>query len=277
MSAEQSSSGEDRNVRKAIPKRIRFEVFKRDFFKCQYCGATAPNVLLQVDHLHPVAEGGDNDITNLITSCEACNSGKSDKALDDNAAVTKARSQLEDLQARREQLEMMMGWKEGLRDIAMQTLDRLCAYWEGYTPGWSANPNGRKKLQQWLGKFSLEELTHGMDVAAAQYLKADGQGKITSESWEVAFSKIPGVCRVERASKDEPELRELYYIRGIVRNKCEHYFDNVEALEWLRAARSWGVPVDELRRIALQTRYWSHFEQLITDVIAEHKRQNGLA
>ena len=28
--------------RKTISKKTRFEVFKRDSFKCQYCGASAP-------------------------------------------------------------------------------------------------------------------------------------------------------------------------------------------------------------------------------------------
>ncbi|MEN6540872.1 MAG: HNH endonuclease [Mizugakiibacter sp.] len=62
--------------RKAISKRLRFEVFKRDSFVCQYCGAHPPGVMLHVDHIHPVADGGGNEIDNLITSCEACNLGK---------------------------------------------------------------------------------------------------------------------------------------------------------------------------------------------------------
>ncbi|MFM2293801.1 MAG: hypothetical protein RLZZ350_214 [Verrucomicrobiota bacterium] len=275
MDAESNQTEGQPNSRRAIPKRIRFEVLKRDSFKCQYCGAAAPDVLLQIDHIHPVIEGGDNDITNLITSCVACNSGKSGKTLDDKTAVIKARNQLEDLQTRREQLEMMMEWKEGLRDIAIETIDRLCSYWEANTPGWSVNANGRKNLQKWLGKFSVEELTQAMDVAATQYLKVDANEKVTPESWEIAFSKIPGICRVERASKDEPELRELYYIRGIVRNKCENYFDNVQAMEWLRAARSWGIPVEELRNLAVQTRNWRNFVQRISDLIQEYKQQSG--
>lgn len=275
MDAESNQPEGQPNARRAIPKRVRFEVLKRDSFKCQYCGAAAPDVLLQIDHIHPVVEGGDNDITNLITSCVACNSGKSDKTLDDKTAVIKARNQIEDLQTRREQLEMMMEWKEGLRDIALETIDRLCGYWEAYTPGWSVNANGRKNLQKWLGKYSVEELTQAMDVAATQYLKVDSNEKVTPESWEIGFSKIPGICRVERASKDEPDLRNLYYIRGIVRNKCENYFDSVQAMEWLRAARSWGISVEELRSIALQSRSWSNFRQRISDLIQQYKQQSG--
>lgn len=63
-------------MRKQIGKKLRFEVFKRDGFTCAYCGATPPNVILQVDHIHPVSEGGTNDMDNLITSCQPCNIGK---------------------------------------------------------------------------------------------------------------------------------------------------------------------------------------------------------
>ena len=63
-------------MRKAIGKKLRFEIFKRDEFSCVYCGATPPSVILQIDHIHPIAEGGSNHIDNLITSCQSCNIGK---------------------------------------------------------------------------------------------------------------------------------------------------------------------------------------------------------
>ena len=65
-----------KTVRTAIPKRVRMEVFKRDEFTCQYCGATPPNVVLEIDHVLPIAKGGTNDELNLVTACEPCNSGK---------------------------------------------------------------------------------------------------------------------------------------------------------------------------------------------------------
>lgn len=63
-------------ARKAISKKLRFDVFKRDGFVCQYCGSHPPSVILHVDHIDPVANGGKNNIDNLITSCEPCNLGK---------------------------------------------------------------------------------------------------------------------------------------------------------------------------------------------------------
>lgn len=55
--------------RQPIPKTMRFEVFKRDSFTCQYCGATATQKLLHCDHVVPVAEGGETTLLNLITAC----------------------------------------------------------------------------------------------------------------------------------------------------------------------------------------------------------------
>ena len=50
---------ENKNVRKAISVKLRFEVFKRDNFTCQYCGRKSPDVILHVDHIDPVKNGGD--------------------------------------------------------------------------------------------------------------------------------------------------------------------------------------------------------------------------
>lgn len=69
--------------RQTLPKKLRFEIFKRDSFTCQYCGAQPPAVVLEVDHIHPVAEGGDNAQDNLITACDKCNRGKGKRPLGD--------------------------------------------------------------------------------------------------------------------------------------------------------------------------------------------------
>lgn len=67
--------------RRAVTKETRFRVFERDGFTCKYCGAKPPNVVLEVDHVIPVASGGTNAIGNLVTCCEACNAGKGARPL----------------------------------------------------------------------------------------------------------------------------------------------------------------------------------------------------
>ncbi|MBB5035494.1 HNH endonuclease [Prosthecobacter vanneervenii] len=247
------------NRRKNIPKSIRFEVLKRDKFTCQYCGKAAPDVILHIDHINPVANDGDNDITNLITSCEGCNLGKSDKLLSDDSALKKAKSQMDKLQERREQLEMMMEWQRGLKSLANTTVSELCTYWEDLAPGYQLNDNGKNDIKKWVRTFSIPEITSAMDVAAEQYLVFESDNKVTLESWAAAFSKISGICRVSRQAKTEPDIRELYYIRGILRNRLR-YCDDGLALELLRDARFWGVGLDVLRSIALQTRSWTSFK-----------------
>lgn len=64
-------------MRVGLSKKTRFDVFKRDQFQCAYCGAhPSETVLLEVDHIHPVAEGGTNEMDNLVTACWDCNRGK---------------------------------------------------------------------------------------------------------------------------------------------------------------------------------------------------------
>lgn len=76
---------ERRTMGKRLPisKRTRFEVLKRDNFTCRYCGARAPDVVLEIDHVKPVAGGGCGCLSNLVTACHACNRGKGVTVLGD--------------------------------------------------------------------------------------------------------------------------------------------------------------------------------------------------
>lgn len=68
--------------RTSISASKRFEILKRDGFRCRYCGAAAPHVDLEIDHVVAVSRGGRNDPSNLATACGLCNSGKSDRDLE---------------------------------------------------------------------------------------------------------------------------------------------------------------------------------------------------
>lgn len=59
---------------------LRYDVLRRDGFRCVICGASAEEgVTLHVDHIIPIAKGGKSVLNNLQTLCERCNLGKSDK------------------------------------------------------------------------------------------------------------------------------------------------------------------------------------------------------
>jgi hypothetical protein len=61
----------------------RLKVWRRDGFKCVYCGYDARGSFekwwhsrLTVDHLKPRARGGTDDLANYVTACGACNAAK---------------------------------------------------------------------------------------------------------------------------------------------------------------------------------------------------------
>ena len=61
---------------------LRYDVMKRDKFRCVLCGASAnaPHfATLHVDHIIPLAKGGKTVMNNLRTLCDRCNLGKRDK------------------------------------------------------------------------------------------------------------------------------------------------------------------------------------------------------
>ncbi|MBL3657428.1 HNH endonuclease [Fulvivirga sediminis] len=55
----------------------RQNVFKRDNFTCQYCGA---NKDLTLDHVVPRSKGGKSAWNNLVTACKRCNTRKGDNS-----------------------------------------------------------------------------------------------------------------------------------------------------------------------------------------------------
>ncbi len=66
----------------AVSRRLRYEVLRRDNHTCRYCGGTATDVALTVDHVIPTALGGSDDPSNLVTACQPCNAGKSASSAD---------------------------------------------------------------------------------------------------------------------------------------------------------------------------------------------------
>jgi hypothetical protein len=146
---------------------------------------------------------------------------------------------MEELQQRREQLEMMMEWRRGLRDLSTESVEMLCQYWNDLAPGWIVSENGKRTVKKWLSHYSVEEITTAMDKAATSYLRFNADECCTDESWTDAFGKIPAICRLDRLGKEQPDLKELYYIRGIARKRC-NYFNDGTAIQLLKVARSWG-------------------------------------
>lgn len=71
-----------RNDRLPYQNHVRFsrrQLFKRDGFRCQYCGCKPGTEELTVDHIVPKAEGGPTSWDNCTTACVQCNSQKANR------------------------------------------------------------------------------------------------------------------------------------------------------------------------------------------------------
>lgn len=69
----------------------RLKVFDRDGYMCKYCDKQLTRFSATLDHLQPVAEGGDNSIGNLVTACLHCNSRRGSRPVMDILSGTEKR------------------------------------------------------------------------------------------------------------------------------------------------------------------------------------------
>lgn len=226
--------------RKSLSKKIRFEVFKRDSFTCQYCGKSAPNIVLEIDHIEPVSKGGSNNLLNLITSCYECNRGKSNIELDDESIVSKQRSQLKLLQERREQIQLMFNWKKELDNLKNDTADMVIDYIENKLDNFSLNESCEKKISLITKKFELADILEAIDLSAAKYLRYDNDGDITHDSADDFINKISGIL----VNKNKPPIdQRVSYIKGICRNRFNYWNPQKGSIilnNYIKALRDYG-------------------------------------
>ena len=166
--------------RKPISKKMRFEIFKRDNFTCQYCGESAPKVILELDHIVPVCKGGKNELTNLVTSCMSCNRGKGGTPLSDTNATEIAKRRLEEMALKSEQLAMMMKWRQELlktKEKQINMIETIITNGEYYL-----KPEGRNKISFLISKYEFNQV-YDAAMLSLRYNSIDQR-----------MNKIGGIC-----------------------------------------------------------------------------------
>lgn len=189
--------------RKAISKSQRFEIFRRDSFTCQYCGRSAPEVILEVDHLIPVAHGGTNDNLNLVTACRDCNRGKGIKSVADKDSA-QGNEKLKELAIRKEQMEMIIEWGKEEQRILEDEVYFLECKWESLT-GYSWTESGKQEVSRLVNKYSCIEVLEAMQISIKQYFQKNNE-----ENIEKTFNKIGGICYNRRLNGQIPPKREIH-------------------------------------------------------------------
>ena len=180
----------------AIGKSLRFEVFARDGYTCQYCGARPPDVVLELDHIHPRAKGGSDEITNLITACFDCNRGKRDKVLtevsprpDSDLAFLKVQQEIAEIKRYTETKQE--------RDRAVKEVcDDLRETWEDYLT--DTTPTHRV-IAPWVLKYGPREVEEAIICAARPYTN----NQFGSDDRKACISLIPYVSGILRNRNKE--------------------------------------------------------------------------
>ena len=159
--------------RKPLSKKLRFTVFARDGFQCQYCGRNPPAVVLHCDHVVPVVEGGPDSEDNLITSCQDCNLGKAA-----SPATRPLRPGLpERTESIREAEEQLAEYRKLLQARERRTDENIetvhhhyqALYWDIYGQDWTLTPNGLRSLRQWLRDWTVEDLKDAFSIAVPRF------------------------------------------------------------------------------------------------------------
>ena len=263
--------------RKSISKKVRFEVFKRDKFICQYCGRHSPNIILEIDHIEPVSKGGTNDILNLITSCKECNRGKINIQLDDDSALAKQKKQLEELQERREQIELLLQWRKSLSNLKSDTVSLVVDYINSKIESFSLNETGMRNIEKLTKKFDLSDILEAIDISESKYLQYDVDNKLIQDSVEQFINKIGGILVL----KNKPPVdKELAYIKGICRNRFNYWDNRVGSIilnNYVAALRECGWNEErilddiqtEVKTKTLECKNWSQWKNLIEGWVAD--------
>ncbi|OGT02863.1 MAG: hypothetical protein A2143_05890 [Gallionellales bacterium RBG_16_57_15] len=173
--------------RENIPKKLRFDVFKRDGFQCQYCGSTPPSVVLEIDHIHPASKGGTGQEDNLITSCFDCNRGKAaglltvaPQSVADKAAI---------LKEKREQLkafEALLHTKRIKEDISINEIEDV---FKLYFMGFHFSDTFRESIRRILQHITVYEVTDAMHLACQ---KMDNRESAIRYCCGICWKRIKG-------------------------------------------------------------------------------------
>lgn len=246
-------------ARKAISKKMRFEVLKRDKFTCQYCGEQSPSVILHLDHIKPVSKGGKNTLLNLVTSCVDCNLGKGARELSDESELEKQKAHLSALAEKQDQIKMMIDWRESMIDSDELMVDSAVMAIDNHLSDWSLSDSSVGKVRSLVCKGKYNQLMDSINNSKVKY------GHI--EDQEMASEFIAKSLKLFSGDQD-PIKKKINYAKGIARNRFS-YFDEKSFYTKTSFIKSAEL-AEDLIQITKDVDNWSQFNALITELEEYH-------
>ena len=155
----------------AIGKKVRFDVFKRDGFACQYCGRNPPSVVLEVDHIQPVSGGGSDHKDNLITACFDCNRGKGAERLTTIPATVAEKAEIiAEKIAQAKAYERLRKRQAKLMDAQ---IDEVEAIFKAVFNGSGFSCQFRQSVGKFIDRLGIEKVIFAFSKASAKINKAE--------------------------------------------------------------------------------------------------------
>ena len=178
-----------------ISKKIRFEIFKRDGFKCAYCGKAPPAVTLELDHIEPKAKGGKDDINNYLTACFDCNRGKRDILLEKIPA--KLQENLEVLKEKEEQLSEYRKFVAKIDRRVLKDISEVNAIYSEQYPGWEFSDQfNNVSLRRFLQLLPKHLVIESLRISLSKW--PESKDKVIPYFCGVCWNKIRGTEPLQR-------------------------------------------------------------------------------
>lgn len=219
-----------------IKTSLRFKIFERDNFTCQYCGRKPPEVILHCDHIHPLSKKGTSDEINLITSCRDCNLGKRDKILKNPRRIN-IKQEIENLKEAEQQIKEYYKYLKKLTNYKENNpiIELLCETWEKTSFGEnSISESGKINLKKLLNNNNAEDIIESINISWAN-------SRIKNED---KWKYMCGILKNLKLKRDNPEkakqneeLRKTYYrLLDYWKNqpRGSGYLPLYKVQEWLR-------------------------------------------
>lgn len=220
--------------RSGVGKKLRFEVFERDSFLCQYCGRTPTEdgVVLHVDHVVSVKNGGNDSLENLTTSCIDCNLGKGAKTTIKKGNTPKEIQ--EQLDRTKERLEQVVAMNSAMKKLSKMNKDieEQLYSWVPYVLGDGYSEAAYTTVKKVLGSKKYNTV-----------LMENKQSAV-----EILSKKMQKFSTVEDMEK---------YLKGIMRNIELSDSESAVLMRWIQALKGKGARVFPFtRQIILDNALW---------------------
>lgn len=193
----------------AVSLKLRFKVFKRDKFTCQYCGRKTPEVILELEHIIPLSKGGSDEIDNLITSCFECNRGKGADLLNTILKDKDIHDETILLAEREFQLAEYNFLKKKIRDRENKEIEELQSYFTNQfrdnEQGYAIREFPHSFVRQCLKTISYIDIFELIDIAI-DITSRDSKGEYHTTA---AAKYLTAILRNKLREKNNPSTNTV--------------------------------------------------------------------